>query len=86
MDHFTRWIALVPLKNATSVEISEAFFKHWIRDFGVPQLVVMDSGSNFNSEFYVELSRHLGIDVHAFPGGAQYRNGRVERVHSMLGH
>ena len=85
MDHFSRYIVLAALKTVDQFSVANAFFQRWVTQFGFPELIVFDSGSNFKSSFHMELSRLMGIKTHPFPAEAQYRNGKVERVHRYLG-
>jgi hypothetical protein len=84
-DHFSRFVKLIPIRETDSETLAQALFNEWIRDYGQPELIVFDSGSNFRSALFTELGRLMGIDMHPFPSYAQYRNGKVERVHQYLG-
>jgi len=85
IDHFSRYVRLVPLKNIDQFAIANAFLENWISGFGFPSLVTFDSGTNFRSSFFMELGRLLGIKMHPFPAEAQNRNGKAERIHKYLG-
>ena len=71
MDQFTRWVVLVPLQKIDAETVAQAFVDHWLSFYGTPDLLVMDSGSNFKSSFFTELNRLLGVEVHAFPAMSQ---------------
>ena len=86
IDHFSRFVRFVPLKDVDKVSVANAFFKEWISAFGgFPELVTFDAGSNFKSSFFLELGRLLGIKMHPFPAESQNRNGKAERIHKYLG-
>ena len=84
VDHYSRWIKLVPLVEATATAVAEALLKHWVRDYGVPDLLVSDKGSQFTAEVMTETANYLGIKLHTFPAESQWRNGKVERVHRYI--
>jgi len=87
VDHFSRWVRLVPLKeDPTAHSLASVFTNHWIRHFGVPELLVSDQGSEFTSRLLQDVGNLLGMRVYAVPTETQWRNGRVERVHRYLGH
>ena len=65
--------------------VAEAIVYQWVKDFGVPELLVMDKASIFRSQLTQEVGKLLGIRMHTFPAESQWRNGRVERVHRYLG-
>ena len=52
VDHFSRFVRLVMLKEANQYTIARALFERWIVDFGVPGLLVYDSGSQFRSKLF----------------------------------
>ena len=86
VDHFSRWIRLVPIteKQMTSEAIANIFLSKWVKDYNAPQLLVSDSGSQFTADVMTELGRKLGVRMHAFPAESQWRNGRVERVNRYI--
>ena len=84
VDHYSRWIKLVPLVEATATAVAEALLKYWVRDYGVPDLLVSDKGSQFTAEVMTETANYLGIKLHTFPAESQWRNGKVERVHRYI--
>ena len=69
VDHFSRWIRLVPIteKQMTSEAIANIFLSKWVKDYNAPQLLVSDSGSQFTADVMTELGRKLGVRMHAFP-------------------
>ena len=84
VDHYSRWIKLVPLKEATAISVSNALLRSWVRDFGTPELLVSDSGSQFTADVMTDIGLQLGIKMHAFPAESQWRNGKVERVNRYI--
>ena len=84
VDHYSRWIRLVPIVEADAKSVANALLKHWVKDYGVPDLLVSDKGSQFTSEVMTETANYLGIKLHTFPAESQWRNGRVERVHRYI--
>ena len=84
VDHYSRWIRLVPLEEATAQAVADAFLKSWINDFGTPELLVSDSGAQFTSDIMTDIGLQLGIRMHAFPAESQWRNGKVERVNRYI--
>ena len=84
VDHYSRWIRLVPVANVTAEEVADAMLKSWIKDFGTPELLVTDQGSVFTADVITCLTALMGFKIHAFPAESQWRNGRVERVGRYL--
>ena len=80
IDNYSRYAALIPLRNIASVEIAKALFRHWIALFGTPQSIHSDRGADFESELMKELCAILNIKKTRsspyYPAG----NGMVERL------
>lgn len=80
IDNYSRYAALIPLRNITSIEIAKKLFKHWIAIFGTPQSIHSDRGADFESELIKELCKILNIKKTKsspyYPAG----NGIVERL------
>ena len=86
VDHYSRWIRLLPMRDApTASTVAESMVYRWMKDFGVPEMLVMDKDSVFRAQLTQEVGKLLGIRMHTFPAESQWRNGRVERVHRYLG-
>ena len=86
VDHYSRWVQLTPIKGpVTAKAIADVFVREWVKRNGIPTLLVSDSGTQFKSQFMEELTILLGIRLHRAPVEAQFRNGKVERVHRFLG-
>ena len=56
-DHFSRFIRLIPLRDVNRFSVAKAFFTGWIVDFGFPELLAFDGGSQFRSALFMELGR-----------------------------
>ena len=60
-DHFTKWVEAVPLANQKAETVAGAFVENVVARHGVPVKLLMDQGSNFESELMKEVFRILGI-------------------------
>ena len=60
VDRFTRWIEAIPIPDATTVTVIDAFMLHWIARFGIPSAVTTDRGAQFESNLWRELMKRLG--------------------------
>ena len=49
VDVFTKNVVLVPLKNTDSESIIKAFQKRWLPNYGYPEFLTTDGGTNFTS-------------------------------------
>ena len=50
IDRTTKWPEAIPITEATSEVVLQAFLDHWISRFGIPVTVMSDRGTQFTSE------------------------------------
>ena len=50
IDRTTKWPEAIPITEATSEVVLQAFLDHWISRFGIPVTVMSDRGAQFTSE------------------------------------
>ena len=81
IDRFTRWYEAIPLKSITASCVVEAFYKNWVARFGIPDILVTDQGSQFESRLFNEVCSQLGIKHRRTTAYHPAANGLVERVH-----
>lgn len=61
LDHFSKFILLKPLRNATSAEIIKFMEKEVFHMFGVPERIMSDNGKQFVSKYMNELCNTYGV-------------------------
>ena len=84
VDRFTRWPAAVPLRDITTESVINAFAHGWIGNYGIPQTVTTDRGSQFTSEIWTQLLSTWGINRKMTTAYHPEANGLVERFHRRL--
>lgn len=60
-DSFTKWPVAIPLSNQRATTVARAIFEHWITQFGCPEFLVTDKGTNFESAVVKHLCRILQV-------------------------
>ena len=83
-DVFTKYTVAVPIKNATALEVSQAFLNHWICMFSVPLEIHSDKGSQFESELFNGVINLLGMTKTRCTTMNPQSNGSCERVQKSL--
>jgi len=62
IDYFSKYVSLIPVRNIEAENIAKELWIHWISKFGVPERIHSDCGSNFQSNFFREYCKLLGIN------------------------
>ena len=84
MDRFTRFFEAIPLRDITAQMCAEAFHTHWASRYGIPDPIVSDKGTQFESAIFTEMLTRLGIQRRATTAYHPQANGLIERAHSTL--
>jgi transposase InsO family protein len=79
IEHFSKWLEVAPVKEATAATTAFEFLHRVISRFGLPAEVVHDNGSHFKEEFTQLLKNKFIKDRHTSPEHAQ-ANGLAERA------
>ncbi|XP_053373989.1 uncharacterized protein LOC128546734 [Mercenaria mercenaria] len=88
-DHFTKYALAIPTKNQTAKTTADAFYNHFIVNYGIPTKLHTDQGANFESDLIKELCHITGMrktrttPYHAMGNGCTERWNRT--LLDMLG-
>ena len=61
IDNFSKFPALIPLRNATAENVARALYKNWISVYGVPSVIHSDRGTEFENELISDMCKLLGV-------------------------
>lgn len=84
VDQFTKLPLMIPLHNQTAHTVAKAFVEHVICNFGCPEKVLTDLGSNFTSKMFEECCKRLKIKHLTTTAYHPACNGAVERSHQTI--
>ncbi|CAM6113779.1 unnamed protein product [Calypogeia fissa] len=79
IEHFSKWIELVPLRNKTYHSTSQAFLQRVLRQFGACAECLTDQGTEFRGEFQ-DLLDHALIDHRRTSRDHPQADGLAERM------
>ncbi len=86
VDRFSKWCKLIPLRGLpTALETAETLFQHVFRNFGLPENIVSDRGSQFTSRVWRAFFRLLGVSVSLSSGYHPQTNGQTEHKIQEIG-
>ena len=84
MDRFSRWLEAIPISNMEAETVSCEFFRCWIARAGIPNVIVTDQGSQFESKIFNDLLERFGIKRRRTTTYHPQSNGLIERSHSTI--
>lgn len=83
-DLLTKYSVAVPLREATSLTIADAFTKEFICIYGAPCAILTDQGTNFLSALMRQLTKKFNIQRFKTTAYHPQSNGSLERSHHVL--
>ena len=83
-DYFTKWVEAEPLANIRDMDAKRFVWKNIVTQFGVPHVLILDNGLQFDSKMFRRYCYELGItnrySTPAYPQG----NGQAEAVNKVI--
>ena len=73
IDYFTKWVEVEPLANIKDVDVKRFIWKNIVTRFGVPNVLILDNGLQFDSKTFRKYCSDLGIKKHIFHSGLSIR-------------
>ena len=83
VDKFTKWIEAKPITNIRSEEAVK-FFLDIIYQFGVPNCIITDHGTNFTRKKFLDFSNGYGIRIDWASVEHPCTNGQVKHANGMV--
>ena len=83
-DTRTRWLEAIPMADASAITCAMAMIRGWIKNFGIPRIILSDNGNTFIADIWKEVHKQLGSEVEYTPPYHASSLGGVERQHRHL--
>jgi transposase InsO family protein len=83
IDKFSKWIEAVPVTNQEATTAVK-FFESMNCQYGVPNSIITDNGTNFTSGKFQEFAKELGIKIKYASVAHPQSNGQVEKANGIV--
>ena len=84
MDRYSRMVKCICIPAITATAVAEAFRNHWLLQYGTPQYILSDRGSQFTGFVFEILAKLTGFEQKFTTAYHPETNGRLERFHRFL--
>ncbi|VFQ80577.1 unnamed protein product [Cuscuta campestris] len=84
IDYFTKWVEASPLASITGAQCQKFLAKQVICRFGVPEHVITDNGTQFESKPFNDFLESWGIKHSYASVGYPQTNGQVENANRTI--
>ncbi|VFQ98159.1 unnamed protein product [Cuscuta campestris] len=84
IDYFTKWVEAAPLASITEVQCQKFLAKQVICRFGVPEHIITDNGTQFESKPFNAFLESWGIKHSYASVGYPQTNGQVENANRTI--
>ena len=82
-DDYSKYVVDVPIKHESAKSETKALEKYWLRPFGPPRELRLDSSGAHMSEAMAKWAQANGIKLRLIPKGGHHMLGALERDHQV---
>jgi transposase InsO family protein len=83
-DNFSKFVGAIPVENLESQTIAENFVRHIVCNFGLPEVILTDQGTNFTSALFKNMCKMFKIKKIQTSAYHPQSNGGLERFHRSM--
>jgi transposase InsO family protein len=83
IDNFTKYIELIPMRDATTKNVRDAFQKYVLFRWGTPKFVHMDNGAQYRSALFTDICKEFDIKMSYTPVYHPQAN-KTERLNRVI--
>jgi transposase InsO family protein len=84
VEYFSKWIEAKPLATITSVTVQKFFWQKNVYRFGVPKVITVDNGTQYDAETFKDFCDQIGTKIHFASVRHLESNGVVERANGII--
>ena len=75
-DYFSKWVEAFPMENMEALTVAKILVNEFITRFGVPEVIHMDQGRNFESALIKDLCFRKILDI-TIPPTIRWISGKI---------
>jgi IS30 family transposase len=84
VEYFTKWIKAKAVTNMSSSTMKKFLWQNIICRFEVPRHIIVDNGTQFDSQNFRNYCENLGIQLYFVSVKQPQSNGVVERANGII--
>ena len=84
VDYFKKWAEAKPLATISSKKVQDYVWEAIICQYGIPQEIVYDNITQFDSKEFREFCNELGIKKNLSSVDHPQTNGQVEAINKII--
>ena len=85
VDMFLKYATfMLATAGCTTKEAAKLFFKHVVKNWGLPRHIISDRDPRFSGNFWRDLFEILGTELHFSTSFHPQTDGKTERVNALL--
>ncbi len=84
VDHFSRFVVLVPLRNKSAVTVARAIVFHLICSYTTPRVLLSDNATEFKNQILADICSQYNIKQTFITAHHPASNGLVERTYRKV--
>ncbi|GKV50067.1 hypothetical protein SLEP1_g56783 [Rubroshorea leprosula] len=85
VDRFSKYGTFIPApRDCKAEEAARLFFKHVVKYWGLPRIIISDRDPRFTGKFWRELFKLMGSDLHFSMSFHPQTDEQTERVNALL--
>ena len=84
IDYFIKWVEAEPMKMITEAKVTSFVWKNIMTKFGVPCVIILDNGKQFDNPKFRKFCQDLGVKNHNSSPRHPQANGQIEVTNKSL--
>ncbi|CAN1215297.1 Gag-Pol polyprotein [Linum perenne] len=84
VDYFTKWVEAEAVASITAKQIQKFAFKSIVTRFGIPESIICDHGTQFDSQVFKEFCDDLKINLRFASVAYPQANGQAEAANKLI--